>query len=240
MALESKQSEINQKNKSLHDLIREKDNLLIEKEWLLKEIHHRVKNNFHIVSSLLEIQSSYLKNKEALSAIKDSQHRINSMSIIHQKLYQSETLSTIHMPEYIYELVEYLRESFGIRETIGFSLQIQNIELNHATAITLGLILNEAITNAIKYAFASTADGKISVSLTHVSDTQVLLSISDNGRGMPESFDDNMANSMGMDLLQGLADDIGGTFNIESKKGTHIKIIFPCKAMRPGDLDFHR
>src|SRR5678816_4240804 len=114
----------------------------------------RDRNNFHIVASLLEIQSSYLKNKEALSAIKESQHRIHSMSIIHQKLYKSEALSTIHIPKYIYELVEYLRESYGIRQDIMFSLQIDNIELNHSSAITLGLILNEAITNAIKYAFS--------------------------------------------------------------------------------------
>src|SRR4030095_12886245 len=135
------------------------------------------KNNFHIVASLLEIQSSYAKNKEALSAIKESQHRIHSMSIIHQKLYQSSTLSTIHMPDYIYELVEYLRESYLIRENIGFSLQIENIELNHAYAITLGLILNEAITNAIKYAFAKTKAKKISLSLTRLSNSQILLSI---------------------------------------------------------------
>ena len=155
-----------QSNKVILHKNEQLQHFLTEKEWLVKEIHHRVKNNFHIVASLLEIQSSYLKNKEALSAIKESQHRIHSMSIIHQKLYQSETLSTIHMPEYIYELVEYLRESYAIRENIRFDLQIENIELNHASAITLGLILNEAITNAIKYAFAKTEDGKISISLT--------------------------------------------------------------------------
>ena len=212
--------------------------LLTEKEWLVKEIHHRVKNNFHTVASLLEIQSSYLKNKEALSAIKESQHRIHSMSIIHQKLYQSETLSTIHMPEYIYELVEYLRESYAIRENIGFSLQIENIELNHASAITLGLILNEAITNAIKYAFAKTAEGKISISLTHISDSQILLSIADNGRGLPTDFDSKIGASMGMELLQGLTDDLGGSFSIETNKGTHIKVSFDYKPIAVGDVSF--
>lgn len=214
--------EINEKNLALEQLVK-------DKEWLVKEIHHRVKNNFHIVASLLEIQSSYLKNKEALSAIKESQNRIHSMSIIHQKLYQSETLSTIHMPEYIYELVEYLRESYAIRENIGFSLQIENIELNHASAITLGLILNEAITNAIKYAFAKTEDGKIAISLTHISDSQILLSIADNGRGLPEDFDAKRGASMGMELLQGLTDDLGGSFSIETDNGTHIKVIFNYK-----------
>lgn len=223
--------EINEKNLALEQLVK-------DKEWLVKEIHHRVKNNFHIVASLLEIQSSYLKNTEALSAIKESQNRIHSMSIIHQKLYQSETLSTIHMPEYIYELVEYLRESYSIRENIGFSLQIDNIELNHASAITLGLILNEAITNAIKYAFAKTEDGKISISLTHISDSQILLSIADNGRGLPTDFASKRGASMGMELLQGLTDDLGGSFKIETDNGTHINIIFDYKPVTAGNGSF--
>ena len=211
--------EINEKNLELEQLVK-------DKEWLVKEIHHRVKNNFHIVASLLEIQSGYLKNKEALSAIKESQHRIHSMSIIHQKLYQSETLSTIYMPEYIYELVEYLRDGYSIRESIGFSLQIENIELDHASAITLGLILNEAITNSIKYAFAKSADGRISISLMHISNSQILLSIADNGRGLPSDFDSKIGASMGMELLQGLTDDLGGNFSIEANDGTLIKVIF--------------
>jgi two-component sensor histidine kinase len=225
--------EINEKKLALEQLVR-------DKEWLVKEIHHRVKNNFHIVASLLEIQSSYLKNKEALSAIKESQHRIHSMSIIHQKLYQSETLSTIHMPEYIYELVEYLRESYAIRQNIVFSLQIDNIELNHASAITLGLILNEAITNAIKYAFANSEDGKIAISLTHISDSQLLLDIADNGRGLPDDFDSRLGASMGMELLQGLTDDLGGSFAIETRDGTHIKVIFDYKPLTGTNLSFSK
>ncbi|MGN6354384.1 MAG: histidine kinase dimerization/phosphoacceptor domain -containing protein, partial [Parafilimonas sp.] len=242
--LHAQQEQIKQKNEHLSELltdkdllllqkdtlIGEKDQLLTEKEWLVKEIHHRVKNNFHIVASLLEIQSSYLKNKEALSAIKDSQNRIHSMSIIHQKLYQSETLSTIHMPEYIYELVEYLRESYSIRENIGFSLQIENVELNHASAITLGLILNEAITNAIKYAFTKTKDKQISISLSRISATQLMLRIADNGRGLPGDFNTRVGASMGMELLQGLAGDLGGNFSIETNSGTHIKVIFDYKS----------
>ena len=152
------------------------------------------------------------------------------MSIIHQKLYQSETLSTIHMPEYIYELVEYLRESYAIRESIRFDLQIENIELNHTFAITLGLILNEGITNAIKYAFANTKDGKISTGLNYISDSQILLSISDKGSGLPADFNSSVSASMGMELLQGLAGDIGGNFSIENNGGTHIRIVFTHKA----------
>lgn len=227
-----------QSNKVILQKNEQLQHFLTEKEWLIREIHHRVKNNFHIVASLLEIQSSYLKNKEALSAIKESQHRIHSMSIIHQKLYQSETLSTIHMPEYIYELVEYLRESYSIRENISFSLQIDNIALNHASAITLGLILNEAITNAIKYAFAKNQDGKIAISLSHISDSQLLLSIADNGRGLPVDFDSKIGASMGMELLQGLTDDLGGSFSIETNNGTHIKVIFDYKPAKVENVSF--
>ena len=160
------------------------------------------------------------------------------MSIIHQKLYQSETLSSIHMPEYIYELVEYLRESYSIRENIGFSLQIENIELNHASAITLGLILNEAITNSIKYAFAKTKDKQISISLTRISDSQILMSIADNGRGLPVDFDSRIGASMGMELLRGLTDDLGGSFSIEAKDGTHIKVIFEYKPVATTNVSF--
>jgi two-component sensor histidine kinase len=228
---QKRNKEINEKNRALEQLVK-------DKEWLVKEIHHRVKNNFHIVASLLEIQTSYLKNKEALSAIKESQHRIHSMSIIHQKLYQSETLSNIHMPEYIYDLVEYLRESYAIRENIGFSLQIENIELNHASAITLGLILNEAITNAIKYAFAKNQDGKIAISLSYISGSQLLLSIADNGRGLPVDFDAKIGASMGMELLQGLTDDLGGSFSIETNVGTHIKVFFDYKPVPAANVSF--
>jgi len=227
-----------QNNKIILQKNEQLQRFLNEKEWLVKEIHHRVKNNFHIVASLLEIQSSYLKNQDALSAIQESQHRIYAMSIIHQKLYQSDSLSIIHMPEYIYELVEYLRDSYSIREDVSFSLQIENIELNHGSAITLGLILNEAITNAIKYAFAGTKDGKISITLTHISDVQLLLSIADNGRGLPVDFESRIGTSMGMELLRGLTDDLGGSLTIETKNGTHIKVIFSYKPITPANSSF--
>ena len=210
---------ITQKNQQL-------EHLLSEKEWLVKEIHHRVKNNFHVVANLLEIQSSYLKSPEALYAVKESQHRIHSMSIIHQKLYQSEGLSTVHMPEYIYELVEYLKESYGIQKDIGFELQIEKIDLNHAMAVTLGLILNEAITNAIKYAFPQIEQGKIFISLKYASPTDIMLTIADNGRGLPAGFDRSVNTSMGMELLQGLTEDMGGSLTIQNNRGTQINISF--------------
>ena len=129
-------------------------------------------------------------------------------------------------------------KSYGIREEIRFSLQIDNIELNHASAITLGLILNEAITNAIKYAFARTKAKKISLSLTRLSNSQILLSIADNGRGLPGDFDSKIGASMGMELLRRLTDDLGGSFSIETKEGTHIKVMFDYKPITPANVSF--
>jgi two-component sensor histidine kinase len=217
--LQAQQTEIQKKNASLENLIKEKD-------WLVKEIHHRVKNNFHMVIGLLGTQSGYLKTEEALMAISDSQHRIHAMSLIHQKLYQSDNLSAINMPDYIHELVDYLRDSFNIRQAIQFKLHIDRIELDLSHCIPLGLILNEAITNAIKYAFPDSRDGIITISLSQVSENKILLTITDNGIGLPAAFDIHARNSMGMNLMQGLSEDIDGDFNIVHHDGTSISITF--------------
>lgn len=217
--LQAQQIEIQKKNASLEDLIKEKD-------WLVKEIHHRVKNNFHMVIGLLGTQSGYLKTEEALMAISDSQHRIHAMSLIHQKLYQSDNLSAINIPDYIHELVDYLRDSFNIRQTIQFKLYIDRIELDLSHCIPLGLILNEAITNAIKYAFPDGREGIITISLSQVSEHKILLTITDNGIGLPATFDMHARNSMGMNLMQGLSEDIDGDFNISNQDGTSISIAF--------------
>jgi two-component system, sensor histidine kinase PdtaS len=200
--------------------------LLKEKEWLLKEIHHRVKNNLHMVTGLLGTQAAYLKNEEAVLAITDSQHRVQAMSLIHQKLYQSEHLSATDMPAYIHDLVEYLRDSFGTRQRIRFQLQIEKIDMELSHTVSIGLILNEAITNAIKYAFPGDREGDIVISLESVSGDEFLLSIADNGIGLPADFKSREINSLGMSLMKGLSEDIGGQLSIENHQGTEIKIKF--------------
>lgn len=152
-----KQDEINRKNISLEHLVN-------EKEWLIKEIHHRVKNNLHMVAGLLDSQLEYLKSEEARMAISGSQHRIQSMSMIHQKLYQTENLSSIDMSAYMHEMVEYLKGSFDSGQAIRFDLDIERVEMNISHSVPLGLILNEAITNAMKYAFKNKREGTITIS----------------------------------------------------------------------------
>ncbi len=200
--------------------------LVAEKEWLLKEIHHRVKNNLQIVMSLLNSQSAYIDNEPALTAIHDSQHRVHAMSLIHQKLYGSENVSTIDMSSYIRELTSYLGDSFNSGQRIRFELAIEPLEMDVSQAVPLGLILNEAITNSIKYAFPNDRSGVISISLSTTSPNQYLLVISDNGVGMPQQFNSKKAGSLGMSLMEGLSEDLDGRFSIENKNGTTIKISF--------------
>jgi two-component sensor histidine kinase len=219
------QKEINRKNSDLQILVKEKDVLLEEKEWLRKEIHHRVKNNLHTVMSLLESQSAFLEN-DALLAIRDSQHRIYSMSLIHQKLYQSEDVTSLYMPDYIAELVSYLRESFGAKQQIRIEMQIEPIELNVAHAVPVGIILTESITNAIKYAFPGNIGGVITISLVKSGDNHILLSIIDNGVGMPTEILNDGSDSLGMRLMKGLSEDINGILRIESSGGTEISVEF--------------
>lgn len=217
--LEAQQAEINLKNASLQ-------HLLTEKDWLLKEIHHRVKNNLHMVVGLLDTQSSFLKNEDALLAIAESQHRVQAMSLIHQRLYQSENLSSIDMHAYIYELTDYLRDCFNTGLRIRFDLQVAPVSLPLSHSIPLGLILNEAITNAIKYAFPDNREGIITISLQCTYGNEYVLIISDNGVGLPAGFDQQKNNSLGMTLMQGLSGDVDGSFEIENDYGTSITIVF--------------
>jgi len=217
--LKAQQKEIEKKNSSLQHLVEEKD-------WLVKEIHHRVKNNFHIVMGLLGTQSEYLKTEEAIQSMTESQHRVHAMSLIHQKLYQSDNLSAINMTDYIYELVNYLRDSFNIRKSIQFKLQIDPIDLDLSHCVPVGLIMNEAITNAIKYAFPGSLEGEIEISFRRISGAHLLLIIRDNGIGLPSHFDMDNPSSMGMRLMKGLSDDIEGKFEINNHNGTEIMLNF--------------
>jgi two-component sensor histidine kinase len=213
-----KQEKINDQSISLKKL-------LLDKEWLLKELHHRVKNNLQVVISLLNTQSAYLENKDALLAIQDSQNRMFAMSLIHQKLYQNDNLSTIDMHWYIPELVSYLKSVFDADHKIAFLLDIDHVDLDVAQAMPLGLILNEAIINALKYAYPETHKGEVKIFLKEKQDNLYQLIISDNGVGVPD-FELKNRNSLGMNLMYGLSNQIEGSFEVESKNGLSITLNF--------------
>tara|TARA_R110002051_G_scaffold75791_1_gene137772 strand:- start:2239 stop:4449 length:2211 start_codon:yes stop_codon:yes gene_type:complete len=221
--LVSQKGEIAQQNTSLHELLN-------EKEWLLKEIHHRVKNNLQIVMSLLNTQSNYIKSKEALSAIRNSQHRLFAISLIHQKLYKTDNTALIDMNSYIKDLANYLMDSFDVRDTIKFDLDIEHILLEEAQSIPVGLILNEAITNSIKYAFPKREKGIISVQMKKVKGSHFIV-IKDNGIGLPEGFNVISKSSLGMTLIKGLTNQLDGNFEIKNENGTLIEVIFKNKPM---------
>ncbi|WP_158286597.1 histidine kinase dimerization/phosphoacceptor domain -containing protein [Chitinophaga sp. S165] len=217
--LAMQQKEITDKNVSLQRLLK-------EKEWLIKEVHHRVKNNLQIVMSLLNTQSNFLESEAALAAIKDSAHRMQSISLIHQKLYQSEYLSLVNMPSYIHELVHYLEDSYrGVRR-IYFDMHIAPIDLDVSQAVPMGLILSEAVTNAIKYAFPDDRAGCITISLDYVAPEHLLLMISDNGAGLPADVDFAAGKSLGVRLIQTFSAQLEGELSIESKDGLTIRLLF--------------
>ena len=234
LKLEAKQIEINSQNSVLQKLLTDKDHLLgdkdaliTEKELLLREIHHRVKNNLQIVISLLNLQSSYLKNDSALEAIHESQGRIRSIALIHQKLYGDTNVTQIGMNEYIPELINYLEDCLGItKKNISINYSIQPVNLDISQAVPIGLIINEAITNSIKYAFGNRDKGEIHISMTDSGTGEIGLSIADNGKGLSSEFDVGHIKTMGLSLIKGLVDQLDGSCEFISNSGFAINLKF--------------
>lgn len=238
--LEAKQLEINQKNASLQhildekeiliydkdNLLDEKEALLEEKEWMLKEIHHRVKNNLQIISSLLHSQGVYLKDKAALAAIRESQSRVHVMALIHQKLYQSDRLSTIPMAGYIDEIVDYLLVMFARQDSVTKRMVLAPINLDVILAVPLGLILNEVVTNSLKYAFPGNQTGSICIELIKMDTQTYRLTMGDDGIGLPPDLNPNRSRTLGMSLIRGLSKQLGGKLQINQLNGVQISLTF--------------
>ncbi|KQT26154.1 hypothetical protein ASG22_05655 [Chryseobacterium sp. Leaf405] len=218
LILSRQQDQIKQTNTSLN-------NAITEKEWLLREIHHRVKNNLHMVVGLLASQNEYLEGREAIEANLESQRRVEAMSMIHNKLYQSENLSMIDMPSYILDLTYYLSDSFDVRKQIRFSLNIDKVDFPLSHSVPIGLILNEAVTNSIKYAFPNKEQGVITINLNKENE-KFRLTVCDDGIGIPEPIDIENSKSLGLKLMKGLSEDIMAEFRISNEAGTKIELIF--------------
>ncbi|WP_169409412.1 sensor histidine kinase [Dyadobacter beijingensis] len=196
-----------------------------EREWLIRELHHRVKNNLQTVISLLESQSVFLKG-DALNAMKESQHRVQAMSLIHQKLYLADKLAVVNMPDYVSDLVEYLRDSFDARG-IQLRTDIAPVDLDVSQAIPIGLILNEAITNSLKYAFPNRASGAIDIVLQiQPAGSGIVLSMKDDGVGLPDQYVKGKSGSLGIILMRGLTGELGGELHLSNTNGTEISIRF--------------
>ncbi len=202
---------------------------LKEKEALLMEIHHRVKNNMQIISSLLSLQSRYITDKDAFGVFKESQNRVKSMAMIHERLYNSEGLAKIDFIEYIKNLVDDLFCSYGINNNcIKIEIDADKIFLNADTAIPCGLIINELVTNSLKYAFPTESyhhEEKIYIKL-HQNNKKILLIVGDNGIGLPKDVDLENSETLGLRLVRSLVDQLDGTIELHNDGGTEFQIIF--------------
>ncbi len=198
---------------------------LDEKEILLKEVHHRVKNNLQIISSILNLQSSTITDQQTLDLLKNSQDRIRSMSLIHELLYQTKDFSTINFSEYIRSIATNLFQSYNQNKLIELSLELETVFLDLDSAIPCGLIINELITNSLKYAYPNNKTGNIKISLNQL-DKNVVLIIEDNGKGFPSTIDFRETESLGMQLVISLTDQIDGEIDLEVNNGTKFTIEF--------------
>lgn len=199
---------------------------LVEKEVLLKEIHHRVKNNLQIISSLLSLQSGYIEDQQTLEILKAGENRIASMALIHEQLYQSQDLAKIDFPDYIQNLVANLFSSYDVSsEKIILHSNIERILLSLDIAIPCGLIINELISNSLKHAFPNNKKGNIYIKLSAIDD-RYHLSIRDDGVGLPKNIDPNNTDSLGLQIVAALTQQLEGSLDIHSHNGTEFKIKF--------------
>lgn len=232
--LEISNEEINQKNEeiaaqrdelqSVSDRLQES---LQEKVTLLKEIHHRVKNNLQVISSLFNLQSKIIQDPVALAAIRDGQSRVQSMALIHQKLYQSDNLAIIDFQEYLHQLMQSIADTYRSIETeVQYSLDAQQIQLDIDTAIPLGLIINELVSNSYKYAFRKDQPGRIKIEVKAGNLPFYTLKVSDNGKGIPKDLNLEEINSLGLKLVNILSRQLRGKVEILDEPGTVFFIHF--------------
>lgn len=199
-----------------------------EKEMLLKEVHHRVKNNLQTVSSLLSLQSRSVSERKIKDLLKSTQNRVISMAMVHEMLYMRKDISQIEYKSYVQELSEYLIKSIkGLDSKVNLKIDIPDIKLGIDTAIPLGLLINEAVTNALKYGFTDDEEGEIYIALKQELDKQYILNIGDNGIGFPDTINYKNTKSLGLKLIYNLTRQLKGTIQKDStKKGTNYIIKF--------------
>jgi PAS domain S-box-containing protein len=203
---------------------------LREKEVLLKEIHHRVKNNLQVISSLLKLQAGYIRDKQTLEILQESQNRVRAMALIHEKLYQSKDLAKTDFAEYVRNLTRDIARSYGSPHNIQLKINIAEIRLSIDAAIPCGLIINELVSNSLKYAFplnfAVHKTCEISICLRVMSLESYVLTIADNGIGLPEHIDIYNTPSLGLQLVCTLTEQLQGTIELDRNNGTQFQFVF--------------
>ena len=198
---------------------------LVEKEMLLGEIHHRVKRSMQSFSSLVGLQSGYFRD-QIIEKLKDSQNHIKSIALVHEKLYESKDLKRIDFSEYIQNLTDDLFRSYGVDQNlIKLKINIDDVSLDIDTTIRLGLIINELVSNSLKYAFPDDRKGEIQID-SHSDDGKFTLKVSDNGIGFPKDLDFQKTETLGLQLVGTLVRQLDGTIELDRITTTEFKIIF--------------
>jgi two-component sensor histidine kinase len=211
---------------------------LQEKNILLKEIHHRVKNNLQIISSLLNLQSRSIDNEKYLNIFKESQNRIRTMALVHEKLYQSDDLGHINLPNYLYNVAMNLFHSYSSNSReIQLKTDIDDISLDIELAIPCGLIVNELISNSIKYAFPEDRHGKINLEVKLMNDELYEIVIKDDGIGIPDSISLEKTSSLGLQLVRALVNQINGEMSLFKNNGTKFVIKFNKHILDDKDIN---
>ncbi len=203
---------------------------LKEKDLLLSEIHHRVKNNLQVVYSLLGLQSAKVRDEAALGLLRESQNRIQSMALIHQTLYQSKDFARADFGRFLDALLPTLITSYGIDSSrFTVSVDATDVHLPIGAAIPSGLVVNELVSNALKHAFPEGRHGTIGIRLERGDDDSAVLSVSDDGIGLPEDIDIAEATTLGLQLVSLLADQLGGSLTIHHRDPTRFEMRFPVE-----------
>jgi PAS domain S-box-containing protein len=192
--------------------------LLSEKELLLREVHHRIKNNMNVIISLLSLQSSTLKDPSAISSLEDARNRVRSMMVLYDKLYQSPNFREVSVKEYLTSLIDEIMDNLLNHESVTIEKQIDDLILDAKTLSSVGIILNELLSNAVKHAFIGRDNGTIWVSFS-LKDNHAVLVVRDNGTGIPESFDIATSTGFGMQLVGILTEQLEGTIQVERRNG---------------------
>ena len=218
------------------DAERKIEQSLREKESLLQEIHHRVKNNLQVVSSLLGLQARQMTEEEIRRAFRESQNRVHSMALIHERLYQSKDLSEIDCQEYADQLVGHLFRSYGVSlSRVKLEMNFGGERMPMALAVPMGLILNELLSNCLKHAFPRGKEGKISVTLTRSDGGKLTLVVADDGIGLPVNANLWNARSLGLRLVRILSEQIGAQLTMGADQGTRTEVVFQAhgEALQP-------
>jgi PAS domain S-box-containing protein len=208
---------------------------LSEKEALLKEVHHRVKNNLQIITSLMNLQAASLAGDPAGSVFDETKHRVRSMALLHETLYRSADLARIDLPVYVESLCSHLARSYGVdRSRVEMAIQVERLPLDLDRALPCGLMINELVSNSFKYAFPDGRNGRVAVALRQETDKMYVLTVSDDGVGLPPDWDVRQSSSLGLRLVSDLTQQLRGTLRVEREGGCRFTISFP-----PGETAQH-